>query len=73
MPIATFSGDGRGSIVCLLFGMTTPFDAAKLAELYPADDTYVTAFHAATDRAVQAGFILPPDAALMKAAAAGDQ
>ena len=69
VPIATFSGDGRGSIVCLLFGMTTPFAAPTLAELYPTNDAYVTAFNAATDRAVQAGFILGPDAALMKAAA----
>jgi len=69
VPIATFSGDGRGSIVCVLFGMTTPFDAAKLAELYPTAEAYVTAFNAATDRAVQAGFILAPDAQLMKAAA----
>jgi alpha/beta hydrolase family protein len=70
VPIATLSGDGRGSVFCLLFGATTPFDAATLASLYPDHDAYVTAFDAATDRTLQAGFILPPDAALMKSAAA---
>lgn len=72
VPIATFTGDGKGSILCLLFGTTTPFDATKLASLYPDHNAYVSAFDAATDRAVQAGFILPPDAELMKAAAATD-
>jgi hypothetical protein len=71
VPIATLSGEGQGgSILCSLFGTTDPFDAATLSSLYPDHDTYVSAFNAATDRAVQAGFILPPDAELMKTAAA---
>lgn len=70
VPIASFTGDGRGSIVCQLFGTTTPFDDATLAGLYPDHSTYVSLFNAATDRAVTAGFLLPPDAELMKAAAA---
>ncbi len=71
VPIATLSGDGdRSSLFAALFGHTAPFDAITLAALYPDHETYVSAFNAATDRAVQAGFILPPDAALMKAAAA---
>ena len=70
VPIATLSGDGRGVVFCLLFGTTTPFDAQTLTALYPTHDAYVSAFNAATARAVQAGFILPPDATLMKAAAA---
>ncbi len=70
VPIAAFSGDGKGSILCLLFGTTTPFDQATLATLYPDHNAYVSAFNAATDRAVQGGFILPHDADLMKAAAA---
>jgi hypothetical protein len=35
VPIATFTGLPSGSIFCLLFGTTTPFDAARLASLYP--------------------------------------
>jgi hypothetical protein len=74
VPIATLSGDGdRSSLVAALFGHTAPFDAITLAALYPDHDAYVSAFNAATDRAVQAGFILPPDAALMKAAAAASE
>jgi hypothetical protein len=70
VPIAAFSGDGKGSVLCLLFGTTMVFDDAMLAALYPDHNTYVSAFDDAADRAVQAGFILPPDADLMKAAAA---
>ncbi len=71
VPIATLSGEGQeGSLFCLLFGSTVPFDEAMLASLYPDHEAYVSAFNEATDQAVQAGFILPVDAELMKAAAA---
>ena len=68
VPIAALSGERQsGSLFCLLFGTTVLFDAATLAALYPDHATYVAAFNAATDAAVQAGFVLPPDAELMKA------
>jgi hypothetical protein len=71
VPIATLSGEGQsGSILCLLFGTTKLFDEVTLAALYPDHSTYVSAFNAATDRAVSAGFILEHDAELMKTAAA---
>ena len=71
VPIATLSGEGQsGSFFCQLYGTTVPFDAATLASLYPDHASYVSRFNEATDRAVQAGFILPPDATLMKTAAA---
>ncbi len=71
VPIAALSGEPQaGSVFCLLFGSTTPFDDAMLTALYADHAAYVTAFNAATDRAVAAGFILPPDADLMKANAA---
>jgi Alpha/beta hydrolase domain len=71
VPIAAFAGDGQeGSLLCLLFGTTNPFDAPTLAALYPDHAAYVDAFEAAADRAVEAGFVLPVDADLMKAAAA---
>ncbi|HUI25406.1 MAG TPA: alpha/beta hydrolase domain-containing protein, partial [Candidatus Kryptonia bacterium] len=69
VPIAALSGLGQTGIICLLFGSTVPFDAAMLAALYPDHESYVSEFNQATDRAVRAGFILAPDAALMKAAA----
>lgn len=70
VPIANFLGDGRGSIVCLIFGRTVPFTAAKLATLYPTHAAYVDAFNAATETAVQAGFLVRADADLIKAYAA---
>jgi Alpha/beta hydrolase domain len=71
VPIATFSGAAQvGPVICALFGSTTPFDAATVASLYPTHDAYVSAFNEATERAVAAGFVLAPDAELMKAAAA---
>jgi hypothetical protein len=69
-PIATLSGEGQtGSILCVLFGTTTPFSAEKLASLYPDQASYVAAVQASTDAAVAGGFILPADAALIVAAA----
>ena len=71
VPIATLSGQGQtGSIFCILFGTTTPFDAATLASLYPSHDAYVSAFDEATKRARRAGFIVKPDAELMEHVAA---
>lgn len=64
VPIAAFTGETG------LTGQTTPFDSATLASLYPTNGAYVSAFDAATDRAVAAGFILPGDADQMKRDAA---
>jgi len=73
-PIATLTGSGgnggSGSRFCSLYGTTAPFDAAKLASLYPTHADYVAKFNQATDRAVKAGFILAPEAKNLKAAAA---
>lgn len=72
VPIATLSGEGQpGEIFCILFGSTVPFSEEKLAALYPTHEAFVHAFHAATDSAVAAGFLLPADAALAKAWAEG--
>lgn len=68
-PIATLSGEGGGSIFCSLFGRTVPFDAATLAALYPDQAAYVAAVGASAERAVEAGFLRPADAELLKAAA----
>lgn len=56
--------------ICSLSGRTLPFSDARLAELYPMAGDYVTQFGAAADRAVDAGFLLPEDADVLKAAAA---
>lgn len=70
-PIATFTGEQEGSILCRLFGTTTPFDDAKLASLYPTHADFVKAHNKALKRSVKAGWILKKDAKLMKQWAAG--
>jgi alpha/beta hydrolase family protein len=71
VPIADFTGQQPGPIICELFGTTTPFDSAKLAALYPTHRSFVTEYRKALARSVKAGWILKPDARLMKAWAAG--
>lgn len=71
VPIATFTGEQEGSILCRLFGTTTPFDDAKLAALYPSHKAFVKRYNKALKSAVRAGWILRPDARLMKRWAAG--
>jgi hypothetical protein len=71
VPAATLSGDpveGGGSF-CFLFGSTTPLDPATLAELYPSHVDYVAAFTESAEAAVDAGFLLRPDAEAMIAEA----
>lgn len=70
VPVARLSGmGGKGSTICGMLGTTTPFDKETLNELYQDHAAYVSAVKAATDSAVEKGFILPEDAALIKAAA----
>lgn len=46
----------------VLFGVSEPFDRAKLATLYPGGKAeYLKRFSAALDSTVKAGFILPED------------
>jgi hypothetical protein len=70
-PVAVLSGEAvpGGSVLCMLFGETRPFEAATLAELYPAHQDYVDAVTAAADEAVEAGFLLQDDADAVIAAA----
>ena len=63
VPVATLSGDPGpvDSLICLLLGSTVPFTPERLAELYPSADAYLSAYTAATDEAIAAGFALPED------------
>jgi hypothetical protein len=71
VPTAALSGEGQsGSLFCVLFGSTVPFDVATLGALYADHDAYLSAFRAASDADVAAGFLLPADAELMISAAA---
>jgi hypothetical protein len=69
-PAARLSGEGQaGGSFCFLFGTTELFDAATMASRYVDRAGYREAVRNATDAAVDAGFLLPPDADRIKAAA----
>ena len=55
---------------CFLSGTTSLFDANTLGDLYQSNDAYIEALNIATDEAVEKGFLLREDAALIKANAA---
>jgi hypothetical protein len=74
-PIAALGGtdnSGTGSLgqFCRLFGTTVPFTPQQLSTLYATHDQFVTAWNRATRKLVKAGFLLRPDGAELKAAAA---
>ena len=68
---AAFTGEQNGSLICRLLGTAALFDAATLASLYPSHRAYVARFDRATRKAVRWGFLLKPDATLLKRWAAG--
>jgi hypothetical protein len=57
VPVARYE-----STACQLGGITLPFTDAELAERYGSHAKYYELMAAATDAAVSAGWILPPDA-----------
>ena len=70
VPVAALSGSGQtGTTFCALFGTTQPFNAAKLAALYPNHDAFVAKWNAAVDKAVSTGAVLAVDAVNLRAAA----
>lgn len=72
VPTAVLSGMGQtGAGFAPLFGTTTPFDAHRLAQLYPQGrGQYLAQFAAATERVIDAGFILAADQGEINALAA---
>jgi hypothetical protein len=66
-PIATFTGlQPSGSLLCIIFGTTTPFDEATLASLYPTHKAFTKAYRKSLKRSVKKGWILKVDAKLIK-------
>jgi hypothetical protein len=70
-PTARLSGLGQaGGGFAVLFGVTEPFDKAKLDKLYPGGRAdYLARFDASLNRAVKGGFILRADAPEIRALA----
>lgn len=62
-PSAVLRGDANlGNSFCFLFGTTSLFSAAQMANLYGDENGFVAAVTEATDSAVAAGFLLQKDA-----------
>ena len=73
VPVARLTGEPvGGSSFCGLFGSTTLFDDATLAELYPTKAAYLDAMTASIEQSVTDGFIRPLDAELILEYAAGN-
>lgn len=66
VPIATLTGNPpAGGGFCRLFGTTSLFDDAKLAELYGDDETYVELVATSLAQSVADGFLMQADADLI--------
>lgn len=67
-PVAVLSGLGQtGESFCRIYGTTALFDEQQLSELYPTEQDYLDAVNESVDAAVDEGFLLPEDAALIVA------
>jgi hypothetical protein len=66
VPIAVYTGEQSGSILCGLFGTTRLLDDAELAARYPTRAAFAKAHAKALRRAVKAGWIRKPDAKLIQ-------
>lgn len=67
-PVAVLHGEGqpRGDAFCNLFGTTELFEEDQLSDLYPDKQAYINAIDEAADKAVDAGFLRPADADLIR-------
>jgi hypothetical protein len=65
VPISTLSGQAPpgSSVLCSLFGSTTPLSGATLASLYPTKADYVALYTKSLDRTIRMGLILGADRA----------
>jgi hypothetical protein len=70
-PLEVLRGDTEvgAPVICQLFGSTLPMDPARIRELYADRDAYFAAYEAATDAAIDAGFLLAEDRAAVLAEA----
>lgn len=61
VPVSTLSGAAPpgASVLCSLFGSTTPFSQQMLAGIYHTRAGYLARFRASLHRAIHRGFVLP--------------
>lgn len=73
-PVEVLSGRTTpgASLICQLFGSTTPLAPARLEELYESREDYLAAYAEATDAAIGAGFVLAEDRGAILAEARPD-
>ena len=73
VPTCVLSGLGNGGHpMSFLCGSTVAFESSRLRRLYSSREEYLEKFDAATDGAVDSRFVLPDDAAEIKAVAAAN-
>ncbi len=66
-PRGVYKESNSGPGFCRLYGGFVPFAPEKLREMYPAAGAFVSKFDAAIAKAVNERFLLPEDAALLRA------
>jgi hypothetical protein len=65
-PVDVLSGaNDDESIICVLFGSTTPIPAEELTRLYDGPEDYLDAYEEATDEVIELGFALEDDRAAL--------
>ncbi len=69
VPTSTWNGNSTGESFCRIAGHEKPFDAARLAELYPKPGDYARAVEANVKALVAARFITEADGAELMAEA----
>ncbi len=69
VPVDVLSGvpGPNPDLLCILLGSTKPLAGARLAELYPSRSAYQQRYESATERAIEAGFVLEADRAALLA------
>jgi Alpha/beta hydrolase domain len=75
VPVAALSGiaPAGASILCSLFGSTTPFDGSTLTRLHHDKSGYLTAYQASLGKAIAARFLLSADRETLLEQASGVQ
>ena len=63
VPVSTLTGSAPAgtSVICSLFGTTTPFSSAELTSLYGSKANYISKYTADLDKAIAGRYLLPAE------------